>query len=217
MPFGDITELRDAVRTRTERDTASLPDALLDDFIAQSEEIHRYSPNTKDMPGIRLMAQRSTETVTPAGSSIILAADWLETHRLSYDQGGRFVVMKMTDLQSLHKRTTPARSVPKLFALNNDGGTLQFLTDVNPQDKQFVHTFSKRNPALIVTATNALLTDYPNAYFFLVLYYAYDHLLDTAKAAKSLAQYQAHASYINMTENRKRWGGGPISAGPMVA
>ena len=178
--------------------------SLVPDFLAMAEAHFNREIRSP------LMEALSTSSATTG--TVALPSDFLSVRKVTINLTEELVGMT---LPQIHMTYTNSNSgSPKAYAIQ---GTNLLLAPAPSAATTINLDYYQKIPALTASNTsNWVLANHPDLYVWAVRYYAAEHMMDEALAARCIANVSGLIASVNSAANKRRALGTPMAARPHV-
>lgn len=197
MSLDTYVNLKAAIRDKSHRN--DMPDSLIDDFIdlAEADMFTRLK--------LRSMSSRQTAVTSTTTRFLALPDDFLEMRRLTIIISDIHRDVKYLPPESMQVFEVTGR--PKHFTVTTQ---LEFDRIADQAYNLEMSLFTILTPLSDANTTNAVLTRFPNVYFFGALYHLYNWGDFEAQAGKYQALFGQAIQLANKQDMRGRYGPAPV-------
>ena len=176
-----------------------MPDELIDDFIDLAEADMFVALR------LRSMASRQTATTGTTDRFFQLPDDFVEMRRLSLIIDNRHRELKYLAPEAM--RVIEESERPQHFTVTTQ---LEFDRIPDQAYSMEMSLFTSLTPLSDSNTTNAVLTNYPNIYYFGSLYHLYDWADFDGMAQKYQSRFAQAIQLANKQDRRGRYGPAPV-------
>jgi len=195
MAYNNFSNLKAAIRDKSHRN--DMTDARLEDFISLAE--------AEMWQRLRIQAMQARATAAaPSDQYLVLPDDFIQARNVNITIGGTRYKLHYHTPFALNRCS--GSGVPRQFTISD--GQIEF--DRIPSSGTVEVQYWKRITGLSSSnTTNAILTSFPNLYYYGILKYLYDWTDQDDKSMKYAMLFDAEVKDVNRQDKRAAHGPAP--------
>lgn len=178
MALDTYSNLKAAILVWSPRKDVS---ALLDDFIDLTEA-EMYAGNER-IDGLRIRSMETSAGITVSGRTATLPTGFVEARSVIHVQGGKSARLDSVAPQS--QKIQSGAGIPANFTIRD---SVEF--DRTPNGSVTLQYYAEETALSTATATNAVLTRFPNVYLFGSLAHLFGYAEDTEEETKWRGKFE---------------------------